>query len=343
MGSQTIPTGVHFVGSIPLDTTEEVFTRLVSALPGRLHSIPDGEPGERDFFVFWQYQSFPTEVRGPMVKQLLNEPPAADSFNLTLDQVKPTRYDDHAIASYGKFCELREQGKIPADVRFQVCLPGVIDSIWSSVDPRYCKQAEPLYEQRLLESLNRIQKEIPAKDLAIQIDVALEFAFMEYERGNLKNDMFKPYVSPAKEAGLESVVRLSSHVEKEVHLGYHLCYGDIQHKHFVEPPDMSLLVEFANELLQRVGPSHHVEWIHMPVPKDRTDTAYVQALAELKDVNLFLGLIHANDEDGTKKRIEVARSVYSKSFGIATECGMGRTSREDFESILKISAALTAA
>ena len=166
---------------------------------------------------------------------------------------------------------------------------------------------------------------------------------MEYERGNLKDDMFKPYVLPAKEAALESVIRLSSHVEKDVHLGYHLCYGDIQHKHFMEPPDMSLLVEFGNELLQRVGPSHHVEWMHMPVPKDRTDTAYVQALVELKDVNLLLGLIHANDEEGTKKRIEVAQSVYSRPFGIATECGIGRTSREDFESILKISAALTAA
>lgn len=331
------------MGSIPLDTTEEVFTRLASALPGCLQSIPDGEPGERDFFVFWQHQSFPIEVRGPMVKQLLQEPPAAESFTLTLDQVKPTRYDDHAIASYAKFCDFRDQGKIPAGVRFQVCLPGVINSIWATVDPRYREQAHPFYEQRLLESLQRIQQEIPARDLAIQFDVAIEFAFMEYERGNLKNDMFKPYVSSAKEAALESAIRLSSHVDKEVHLGYHLCYGDIQHKHFVEPPDMSLMVEFGNELLQRVGPSHHIEWMHMPVPKDRTDTAYVQALAELNDVNLFLGLVHAHDEDGTKKRIAVAQSVYSKPFGIATECGMGRTPREELESILEISAALTAA
>ena len=344
MGSHNTPSKVLFVGSIPLDTTEDVLTRLAGALPGRLDSIPDGETGERDSFVFWQYQVFPTEIRSPMVKQLRNEPPAAESFNVTLDHVKPTMYDDHAIASYGKFCKLREQGKIQPDVRFQVCIPGIIDSILVCVDPLFCKQAEPLYEQRLVESIERLQKAIPASDLAIQFDIAVEFATMEYERGNLKNDMFKPYVlPPAKEAALERVIRLSSHVKEDVHLGYHLCYGDIQHRHFVEPPDMSLMVEFANELLQGVGPSHHVNWMHMPVPKDRTDTTYVQALAELKDVNLFLGLIHANDEEGTRKRIEVARSVYSKPFGIATECGIGRTTREDFQSILGITAALTAA
>jgi hypothetical protein len=309
MGSQSTPAGVHFVGSIPLDTTGEVFTRLARALPGHLHSIPDGETGERDFFVFWQHRSFTIEVRGPTFKQELNEPPAAETYSLTLDHIKLAMYEDHAIASYANFCELREQGKIPPHVRFQVCLPGIMNTIWATVDPRYCERAEPLYEQRFLESLARLQKEIPASDLAIQIDIAIEFAFMEYGRGKLKNDMFKPYASPAKEAALEGMIRLSSHVEKDVNLGYHLCYGDIQRQHFAEPPDMSLLVEFVNELLQRVGPSHHAEWMHMPAPKHRTDTAYVQVLVELKEVNLFLELIHANGEEGTRKRMEVAQSV----------------------------------
>jgi hypothetical protein len=77
---------------------------------------------------------------------------------------------------------------------------------------------------------------------------------------------------------------------------------------------MSLLVEFGNELLQRVGPSRHVDWMYMPVPKDRTDTAYVQALAELNEVHLFLGLVHANDEEDTRRRMEVGQSVYLKPF-----------------------------
>jgi hypothetical protein len=103
IGSQSTPTRVHFVGSMPLDTTEEAFTQLARALPGRLHKIPDGETGERHLFIYWQYQSFPIEVRGTMVERLHNEPPAAETFSLTLDYIKATMYDNHAIASYGKF------------------------------------------------------------------------------------------------------------------------------------------------------------------------------------------------------------------------------------------------
>lgn len=341
--TQSTPSGVLFLGSVPLDTTEDVFTRLSSELPGRFNYIPDGETGERDYFVLWQHQIFPTEIRGPMIKQFFKEPPAADTFNLTLDQVKPTMYDDRAIDSYGKFCKLRDEGKIPSNVRFQVCLPTPVSVIWANVDPKFRKDAAPLYEKRLLESLDRIQKEIPAKDLTIQFDIAIEFAFMENERGNLKNDYYQGYFSPAKEGALDLAARLSSHVNKDAQLGYHLCYGDMEHRHFVEPPDASLLVQVANELLQRVGPSHPIEYMHMPVPKDRTDQAYVEALKDLKDVKLFLGLVHVNDEEGTKKRIEVAQSVYSKPFGVATECGIGRSTRSDLDSILKICAAVTAA
>lgn len=41
------------------------------------------------------------------------------------------------------------------------------------------------------------------------------------------------------------------------------------------------------------------------------------------------------DDEGTKRRIEAACQVV-KSFGIATECGFGRTLEEESDSILKI-------
>lgn len=44
---------------------------------------------------------------------------------------------------------------------------------------------------------------------------------------------FTPWFSPVKEGIMERIVRLSAAVDKEVELGYHLCYGDIQHRHFV--------------------------------------------------------------------------------------------------------------
>lgn len=82
----------------------------------------------------------------------------------------------------------------------------------------------------------------------------------------------------------------------------------------------------------------------MPVPKDRNDAAYFAPLEELKlqdNTQLFLGLIHHADEDGTRRRVEAAEKVVKK-FGVATECGMGRTPPEELESILKICAAVSA-
>ena len=44
---EMIPTQVHFVGSIGLDSVREVFQTLGSELGTRLRRIPDGEPGGR--------------------------------------------------------------------------------------------------------------------------------------------------------------------------------------------------------------------------------------------------------------------------------------------------------
>ena len=46
----------------------------------------------------------------------------------------------------------------------------------------------------------------------------------------------------------------------------------------------------------------------MPVPRDRSDRPYFDPLKqlELKDTELYLGLLHMNDEEGTRQRIATA-------------------------------------
>ena len=56
---------------------------------------------------------------------------------------------------------------------------------------------------------------------------------------------------------------------------------------------------------------------------------------ERGETELILGLLHMDDEEGTRKRIRVAREVVS-TFGVATECGLGRASKAEFESVLTI-------
>jgi hypothetical protein len=84
-------------------------------------------------------------------------------------------------------------------------------------------------------------------------------------------------------------------------------------------------VELANALCKTI--QRPIAYIHMPVPIDRSDDAYFAPLADLKlqaGTELFLGCVHAADGvAGTRKRIAAAKR-YAPTFGIATECGMGR-------------------
>ena len=140
---------------------------------------------------------------------------------------------------------------------------------------------------------------------------------------------------------VDALRRIASDVKPEVEMGFHLCYGDIEHKHFVEPRDTRLLVELANKLFEEVHQVHRISWIHIPVPKDRKDAGYFAPLKNLHlppETEIFMGLLHAHDLVGSLDRINAASEALSKDFGVATECGMGRTGQEDSANLLSIAA-----
>jgi hypothetical protein len=128
--------------------------------------------------------------------------------------------------------------------------------------------------------------------------------------------------------------RIGEAVPEPVELGFHLCYGDLDAKHFVEPADATKMVEMANALVTAVRRS--ITYIHMPVPIDRSDDAYFQPLANLKlspGTELYLGLVHADGVEATQKRIAAANK-YVADFGIATECGIARSRTPELVKLL---------
>lgn len=138
-----------------------------------------------------------------------------------------------------------------------------------------------------------------------------------------------------KEGLLQRVFRFAAAVDEGVALGFHLCYGDLGHKHFVEPKDAAVLVEIVNAILK--GTTRPVNWIHLPVPKSRVDSAYFSPLTQLQSssTKLYLGLLHPDDEEGTRERIKAAAGFVG-TFGLATECGLRRSSLAELDSILWI-------
>ena len=72
----------------------------------------------------------------------------------------------------------------------------------------------------------------------------------------------------------------------------------------------------------------HIDFLHIPVPRDRTDDAYYAPLKDFrrpKGTKLYLGLLHHDDDAGDKKRVAVARQHVAGDFGLSAECGWGRT------------------
>ena len=136
---------------------------------------------------------------------------------------------------------------------------------------------------------------------------------------------------------LGKLAQLGDAVPADVERGYHLCYGDRGHKHFIEPKDTANLVEVANGISARVNRS--IQWIHMPVPRNRADAAYFAALRNLRlkpDTELYLGLVHLSDGlEGARKRIDAAKTAVT-DFGIGAECGMGRRSPSTIPEFLEL-------
>jgi methionine synthase II (cobalamin-independent) len=124
--------------------------------------------------------------------------------------------------------------------------------------------------------------------------------------------------------------RLCDAVPADVELGIHICYGDFGAKHIIEPKDAGRMVDVANDMVRAV--KRRIDYIHFPVPIERTDREYFAPFRNLKldpKTEIYLGLIHARDGvDGVIRRIEIARE-FVPDFGIATECGIARQRTPD--------------
>jgi methionine synthase II (cobalamin-independent) len=262
-----------------------------------------------------------------------------------------TGYAVAALASYEKFKKARDVGVVGDGTRFQVSIPVPYEVIAYCVQERYQVEAEKLYECLIISDLQAIQAKIPAKDLAIQFDTPFSVVFLEgltptwfapiHHREKLKYELGKRFD------------RMASLISADVELGFHLCYGDYGHKHFMEPVDTSILVELSNLIHACV--SRTINWIHLPVPISRDDEAYFEPLRNLKlraygETELYLGCIHGHDisqmsliDDikGAERRIAAAVKVLGgKVIGVSTECGWGRYSHKEFLGMIEVSKAV---
>jgi hypothetical protein len=319
---------VHLVGSIGLDTVEEVFAVCGNLLRPYLKRVPDGEPGGRRLWISWQ---FPLLRASPFLKpDVSTHRPGGVGFHplMLADGVGAQEvrfgelgYAREARASYLDFITAREASVLPPDIRFQVCLPTPFAVVTSFVAEAARPIVLPAYEAAMLREVAALCAAIPHRDLAIQWDVCIEMVMWD---GRWRGGQQIPGID---NVFADSFARLAAAVPPDVELGFHLCYGDLDARHFIEPEDAAKMVEVANLIAASVN--RRITWLHMPVPIARDDDAFFVPLRDLRlaaDTELYLGLVHAADGvSGALRRIAAARKFAGdRPFGIASECGIAR-------------------
>jgi hypothetical protein len=230
------PRNVHLVGSVPLANAREVFETVSAALGPRLLRIPDGETGERSDWITWLEPVFadhPAFEKSNEVFRVHATGTARTRYRLrpgaSLDDVAFDNlfYADVAIASYRDFAQLKQQGKIPAQCRFQVDLVPAHSVIWLFLQEDLHQPVDPIFNAALRREIDKLAAAIPHDQLAIQFDVASAvFARLQRNERNAygrdKDEMLASFG--------QILVELGNHVPADIELLFHFCYGDSNHR-----------------------------------------------------------------------------------------------------------------
>lgn len=336
----TLPLVVHMVGSISLPDAESVFIKLGTQLGEYTERIPDGETGRRVrwvSFIWDQLQKHPDfEVDSAILPfQFLQWD---GKLVFTIERLKfkegydpdkvqfDTGYAEDAIRNYKLFEVLKSDGIIPSHVKYQICIATPLAIAYSFISPAYYDEFISIYSRHLADEIKRISDNIPHDQISLQWDVCQEVLMLEgyFEQ----HSGYKKQISST----LANVAKL---VPATIDLGFHLCYGSPKGEHLIEPKDMNILVELANSISNVV--TRPINYIHMPVPKERNDDSYFRPLSKLSLNNntaLYLGLVHQSDKEGNTLKLLMARK-YADIDGIASECGLGRGNPKMLDNILE--------
>jgi hypothetical protein len=339
------PTHVHFNGSVNLDNTETVMREIVSRVPSGLRRIPDGETGDRGNWIAFQLEKFlqsPWLV--PAVPHSVGEGYEIPQVRLA-DGVDPADltwpdpgYADAYLTSYATFAALRDQGVIPGDVRFQVEYPTPLAAISSYLAERQ-DQLLDSYERVMFADLDRLLAAVPADEVAVQWDVAIEFGILEANFSGTGGQFFDAII-----AGL---ARCVNQVPAGIPAGLHLCYGDYGHQHFVQPASLALQVRVLNAV--SAAARRPVSFASFTVPQYQHDEAYFAPLADLAadpgtELNFALVPYYPADQapGTTGEQVLLIDTALAASkgggrpWGICTECGMGRAAQEEIPGLLDL-------
>jgi hypothetical protein len=324
------------VGSLPADSTETALRAAADFFGDLVFALPDGETGPRAAWVGYERERL-VRPHAAVETVALTESPTGiprhayetPVFKIR-DGVTELHWDswpriDDALGSYEEFQVLRDEGVIPAHLRFQIGLPfpsSAMNGFKADFGGDY-PIAGRGYEDLVARELRRLMQTIPPDELAIQWDVCYEVLDLEGVLAWTVGDAWERFTGP--------VERLTRQIPDEALVGYHLCYGTFPEWPMYEARDLSLLVRMANYAFANSGRT--VDWLHLAGPRylRSEDECFFAPLAELEpgDAHVYLGIVLPLDGLAGLKRRHATASKFLTGFGVAMYCGFGRQPGRD--------------
>jgi hypothetical protein len=339
--------GAHLVGGLKAEHAEAAMRTTAGILGSHLHSLTDGETGERSQWIWFQIGKLTAidgiEMAGTHGAPDAENPDYAVFPALSVDAsvtelpIRSLGYADEAEPSYAIFRRLRDEGAVPDGIKFQVSIPTPYASVVAWVREEDQERFFGPYADGIANEVAEIVRVIPAEDLVIQYDVAVEIGALTTNMPTAGRLGEKAFVTDSLR---DALARTPEGPER----GVHLCYGDYKHRHFTVPSDLSLCVALANAV------SDLTDFVHMPADRESArDPAYFEPLRDLSAPRLALGVIdYEGDQERTNELVRAAETGSGgMDFAVATECGMARIDergpgRPSLEQLLELHASTAA-
>jgi hypothetical protein len=330
------------VGSLPAGSTEAAFRAGAHHFGDLVFALPDGETGPRAAWVGYERERLARPNADVVVVEETASPTGIPRHAYETPVfavragVEELRWDswpriDDAIESYAVFRHLRDEGVVPAGLRFQVGLPfpasamNAFKADYARDFPKAARGFEALVERELA----RLLEAIPARELAIQWDCAYETQDIEGVLAWTAGDAWERWTGP--------VSRLTRLIPDDVLVGYHVCYGTFPEWPMYEPQDIGVPVRMANFAVAESG--RRVDWLHMAGPRylRSEDERFFAPLRDLEpgDARVFLGIVLPLDGVPGLRRRHATASKFLDDFGVAMYCGFGRQPGRDGEETMR--------
>jgi hypothetical protein len=329
----------HLVGSLPGASAYEAMSTAMKILGDRLHSLPDGETGERRNWIISIVENLRRHPDFELAKQgdwtdydktpqlKVRKGRTLYGANLDFGHIGAAR------TSWPAFQQIRIEFDQPA-LAYQSGVPGDLDLAMFTLGPVGALTNRRPFTEATLAEIRGVRK-ITGDSTVFQIEIPVELVLLAKA---------PPAVMPVLAGRFAKMItRLAAASPAGSRFGIHLCLGDMNNKAFGTMKDVRPLVALSNAVVGSWPHNQPLDYIHAPfAAADQPATTRAGFYAPLGDLKVpastrfAAGFAHESQSLADQVRIHnMIEDRIRRTVDVSAACGLGRRNFEDGRRVLE--------